>query len=80
MGVKIRIYFRGQSWGLHRTIKNKSSWRVQTSQGESSPDLVSRSICLLKFNRDFLVQTYICDQWLKCKIRGGETLHSGLGP
>jgi len=19
-------------------------------------------------------------QWLKCKIRGGETLHSGLGP
>jgi len=22
----------------------------------------------------------VCQQWLKCKIRGGGTLHSGLGP
>jgi len=23
---------------------------------------------------------YSCKQWLKCKIKGGRTLHSGLGP
>jgi len=22
---------------------------------------------------------YVCTQWLKCKIKGGRTLHSGLG-
>jgi len=31
-------------------------------------------------SRCFTVHTQTCYQWLKCKIRGGGTLHLGLGP